>query len=133
MADGPIEILLPHCPRPICGAMGQTQRRWGNGWGKMNKKSLKALAQAVYSVGQPAGQVRGNEHLSAPKAAGQDDAAGAADELAPLPQTLALGAVGQPAPVDLSPIVTLDEIAKIVDSFDAQFLGIKPKGWLPGC
>src|ERR1700730_12421033 len=118
MADGPIEILLPHCPRPICGAMGQTQRRWGNGWGKMNKKSLKALAQAVYSVGQPAGQ---------------EDAPGAADELAPLPQTLALGAVGQPAPVDLSPIVTLDEIAKIVDSFDAQFLGIKPKGWLPGC
>ena len=32
---------------------------------------------------------------------------------------------------ELTPIITLDEINKIVDAFDAKFLGVKPKGWLP--
>jgi len=31
---------------------------------------------------------------------------------------------------ELSPIVPFDEISKIVDGLEAQFLGIKPAGWL---
>jgi hypothetical protein len=30
-----------------------------------------------------------------------------------------------------SPIVPFDKIGKIVDSLEARFLGIRPKGWLP--
>ena len=33
--------------------------------------------------------------------------------------------------VEPTPIITLDEIRTIIDMFDAKFLGVKPKGWLP--
>jgi hypothetical protein len=29
------------------------------------------------------------------------------------------------------PVVPFDQIGKIVDIFDAKFLGVKPKGWIP--
>jgi hypothetical protein len=31
-----------------------------------------------------------------------------------------------------TPIVPLKQIQEIVDAFDAKYLGVKPKGWLPG-
>jgi hypothetical protein len=36
------------------------------------------------------------------------------------------------ASAESAPIIALDEISRIVDGLDARFLGIKPKGWLPG-
>jgi hypothetical protein len=91
----------------------------------MSKKSLKALAEAVFSPGQRVGQARGNEPFFAPKAAGQDDAGGAAGELAPLPRPPGIGAVGQRAPV-----VPLDDLIALVErTFSGStFVGIRPRG-----
>ena len=110
--------------------MGQSCNAWDSGWDNVSKKSLKALAQAAYSLGQRVGQVRDNEHLSVPRAVGQDGADGTAGELVPPSQALGIGTVGQP-----TPIVPLDQLASLVESAfpGSSFIGIKPKGWLPEC
>jgi hypothetical protein len=37
-----------------------------------------------------------------------------------------------PKPKAEMPIVPLKQVQQIIDSFDAKYLGVKPKGWLPG-
>jgi hypothetical protein len=32
---------------------------------------------------------------------------------------------------EVTPIIALDEINKIVDGLNAKFLSVKPRGWLP--
>lgn len=35
------------------------------------------------------------------------------------------------AAAELSPIITLDQIGRVVDELEAQFLDVKPRGWSP--
>jgi hypothetical protein len=32
---------------------------------------------------------------------------------------------------DPMPVIPLDQVRAMIDGFDAKFLGVKPKGWLP--